>query len=192
MQNAGLVTPIPVLSIRDFHSKIKDWAWNQPLVAAAEAALGIPISNSAWQDLLKALQTGDFSLAPDVALLDDAALGGAQGAFSKQGLIALNATWAAQASEQELEAVFTEEFGHWLDARFNSSDSPGDEGARFAEALLGLEATDLAGSDNDAIRIRLNNTWVNAEASSQATRLTTAWIAPMVLMPSLAMAVATR
>ena len=160
-------TPIPVLSIRDFHSKIKDWAWNQPLVAAAEAALGIPVSNSAWQDLLKAWQTGDFSLAPDVAWLDDAALGGAQGAFSEQGLIALNATWAAQASEQDLEAVFAEELGHWLDARFNSSDSPGDEGARFAEALLGLEATDLAGSDDDAIKIRLNNTWVNAEASSQ-------------------------
>ena len=65
---------------------------------------------------LRAWQAGDFSDSPDLAWLDDAALGGARGAHSEQGLIALNATWAAQATLPELEAVFAEELGHWLDA----------------------------------------------------------------------------
>ena len=122
--------------IQQLQARIQQWALTPSMASAAEAALGIPSSNPAWQALLRAWQAGDFSDAPDFAWLDDAALGGARGAHSEQGLIALNAAWATQASEQELEAVFAEELGHWLDARFNSSDSPGDEGSRFAEALL--------------------------------------------------------
>ena len=90
---------------------------------AAQAALGISSSNSAWQALRKAWQAGDFSLSPDVVWLDDAALGGARGAHSEQGLIALNAAWATQASEQELEAVHGLAAGRRLPARVRPTES---------------------------------------------------------------------
>ena len=134
---------------------------------AAEDVLGISPDSSELLSLLRRWRSGDASATPELIWLDAAAMGNARGACTESGLIALNSDWALNASASELDAVYAEELGHWLDLRFNSGDMPGDEGARFAAALLGLEATDLAGSDNDAIKIRLNNTWVNAEASSQ-------------------------
>ena len=165
--------PTPALSTQALIGKIRLWALDQRLTTAATTALGLPRSMGAWRSLVKDWQSGDLRKVPKVTWLDDAALGGARGAYTEGGLIALNYDWATYASSSELEAVFAEELGHWLDARFNSTDTPGDEGERFAAALLGLDCPDLANSENDQIKIRLNNAWVSAEAQASSTPPTT-------------------
>ena len=53
------------------------------------------------------------------------------------GTIFLNREWLERASHEQALAVLTEELGHHLDGLLNSSDTPGDEGERFAALLLG-------------------------------------------------------
>ncbi|MDP5117870.1 MAG: hypothetical protein NWQ25_00590, partial [Prochlorococcaceae cyanobacterium MAG_34] len=114
-----------------------NWALNGRLSRAAEEALGLNGENLAWLKLLAALEEGDLSLLPPLEFQSSLNLGGATGAYdSTNDRILINADWAAQATEAELQAVFAEELGHWLDARFNGSDTAGDEGQLFAAVLL--------------------------------------------------------
>jgi hypothetical protein len=58
------------------------------------------------------------------------------GAYAQStGKIYLNADWVKTATQKAIDAVLTQELGHFLDGLLNSSDTPGDEGELFAALL---------------------------------------------------------
>ncbi len=77
-----------------------------------------------------------------VELRSAAELQGARGAFSATGTtgeatIYLNADWVATADSESVAIVLTEELGHYLDhAISGDTDTPGDEGERFARFVV--------------------------------------------------------
>ena len=65
-------------------------------------------------------------------------LGAAQGAYSiETDTIYLRESFVATASQDDLVRVLLEEYGHFVDAQVNVTDSPGDEGAIFAAIVFG-------------------------------------------------------
>jgi serralysin len=79
---------------------------------------------------------------PRIVVVDDEVLGGAAAAFDSvsrsifvsERLLAIGAS-----NTQLLTAVLLEELGHYADARVNSTDAPGDEGAIYAALVTGQE-----------------------------------------------------
>jgi Ca2+-binding RTX toxin-like protein len=65
-------------------------------------------------------------------------MGGAIGAWAESTqTIYLNADWLSGATKEQIVAVLTEEFGHYLDSQFNRTDTKGDEGGSFGRILEG-------------------------------------------------------
>ena len=117
---------------------LQGWASDGRLLAAAMDALQLGATPQALVELNGRLAAGDPSALPAVEPLEAGAMGGALGAYaSGTGTIYLNASWLETADQRAALAVLTEELGHHLDAVLNAADTPGDEGAVFAELLLG-------------------------------------------------------
>ena len=82
-------------------------------------------------------QTG-VGVLPTIEVIDDEVLGAAQGAYSiETDTIYLRESFVATASQDDLVRVLLEEYGHFVDAQVNVTDSPGDEGAIFAAIVFG-------------------------------------------------------
>ena len=131
------------LKLKTVEQWLEAWTGSGQLKAAAQQALAIPESSRDFDALLTAWAAGDFKDIPPVEAASSTELAGAHGGFdSTNNRILINQDWTAQASEPQLQQLFAEELGHWLDHRFNSKDTPGDEGALFAAELLGLALSD--------------------------------------------------
>jgi len=168
---AGVDTPLSVAT-RDLRAQLAVAAASGDLGRVAADALGLlSVPESLWT-LQDAWSAGLFSDFPAITAAPGSAMANARGAYvAETAGILVNQDWLATASESELLAVLAEEVGHHLDARFNSSDTPGDEGELFSRLLLGQlpsasERTRIT-SDNDAIQVTLaNGTLVSAEAAA--------------------------
>ena len=108
---------------------------------AMAAAFGDKADLQSVNALIDAAMAGRLAVPP-VRIVEPGALGdGARGAYAASGgpgggpLIVLDRTLLAD--EARLTRVFTEEYGHHLDAALGGPDSAGDEGEVFAAALLG-------------------------------------------------------
>ena len=115
---------------------------------AMAAAFGDEADRQTVDALIDAAMAGRLAVPP-VRIVEPGALGdGARGAYAASGgpgggpLVLLDRTLLAD--EAKLTRVFTEEYGHHLDAALGGPDSAGDEGRRFAAALLG-------GADGEAL-----------------------------------------
>lgn len=138
------------------------------LLEAANQAFAFTTASKALIDLLQDWSQGEFRHVPPVVLLPSAHLSGAAGAYaSSTGSIYLSDAWLHDASISEALAVLNEELGHHLDALLKSEDSAGDEGAIFSRVLngeaLSQDQITLLRQENDHGRIRLNDSWVEAE-----------------------------
>ena len=92
-------------------------------------------------------QSGNFSQLPTIEVIDDQILGNARGAYASSGnTIFLSDTFVETASQQSLEAVILEEFGHFVDAQVNQTDTAGDEGELFSAIVrsVNLSAAELS------------------------------------------------
>jgi len=113
-------------------------------------------------------QSGNFSQSPQIEIVSSNVLGGANGAYSAStNKIYLSDRFVATASRVSLEAVLLEEFGHFVDAQVNSSDSAGDEGAIFSALVLGesLDANTLHAlkAEDDHATITVNGQVIQVE-----------------------------
>lgn len=115
---------------------------------------------------------------PEVRILEESAMGGAVGAYAADlDLIVLSQTFLQTATDEEVFRVLLEEYGHALDHHYNPVDTPGDEGDRFAAALLSSgipsgEVTAVAQFDastleNDAVTILVDGIAYTAEAAER-------------------------
>ena len=92
-------------------------------------------------------QSQDFSLFPQIEIVSNSILGKANGAYAiSTNKIYLSDQFLNTASQQSLEAVLLEEFGHFVDAKVNKADTLGDEGELFSNVVRGvnLSASDLS------------------------------------------------
>ena len=123
--------------------QLRGWAEDGSLLAAAQQALLLEGEPKQLAELLDQWGASDFSALPAVGTLSSQDIAGARGAYVEDlSQIFLNQEWLAEASDQEISAVLTEELGHHLDAVLNDFDTPGDEGEHFAKLLIHGELSD--------------------------------------------------
>jgi hypothetical protein len=92
-------------------------------------------------------QSGNFSLFPQIEIVSSDVLGSAKGAYAiSTNKIYLSDQFVSLASQPSLEALILEEFGHFMDAQINLSDTAGDEGELFSALVRGvnLSAAELS------------------------------------------------
>jgi hypothetical protein len=102
-------------------------------------AFGDRVDLSLLQDLRQQWLAGDFSLIPEIQVLEHGELGGANGAYAAElDKIFVSADFLATAGERSIGAVLLEEVGHRIDQVLNSGlDSAGDEGEIFSRLVNG-------------------------------------------------------
>ena len=81
---------------------------------------------------------------PEVEIRSDIDLAGALGAFSWQTQKVYLSESLVESDSSQLEAVLLEEFGHYFDFRFNTSDTPGDEGELFSDVVRGVNLQQIS------------------------------------------------
>ena len=116
-------------------------------------------------------QNQNFSLFPQIEIVSGDVLGSANGAYAiSTNRIYLSDQFVSSASQQSLEAVILEEFGHFVDAQVNNTDTPGDEGELFSALVRGvnLSAAELSRikTENDWATLSLNGNLVPVELSA--------------------------
>ena len=123
---------------------------------------------------------GDFSWLPNIHLLDNAQMHGANGAYSAQS----NTVYLAiDALDSPIAyATFVEEVGHSIDALLNQRDTQGDEGAVFALLLGGAAVSSpevrAQSGENDSGVISINGfltpvefSWLSKELERAGRRV---------------------
>ncbi len=170
---AGHSTPSELLTalLADWQLLLQGWASSGRLTAAAQEALllnGVP---QALKELVAQWSAGVFTGIPPVVLLPASAMPSAAGAYAiSTGMIYLNQDWLASANKERVISVLTEELGHHLDALLNEDDTSGDEGEAFSALFnhQGLSESEriATGSQNDSMKVSVNNTDLPAESAS--------------------------
>ena len=113
----------------------------------------------------------NFSNFPTIEILPAKELNYADGAYGDTERIYLSAEFIArnQCDPDAISNVILEEYGHFLDARFNSFDTPGDEGELFSSYIQGKTLTDLQiqaiATENDRATVTINNELVQDRKS---------------------------
>ena len=105
---------------------------------------------------------------PNIEVVSNNTINGSNGAFSiDTNTIYLSAEFltANQSNLDVVNSVLLEEYGHYLDNKFNSVDSPGDEGAIFSAIVRGEKLTD---SDLQQLRNEDDSAVVNIDGESVA------------------------
>ena len=107
-----------------------------------ENKLKLSFGNDIQTDILKETwKLGQFDF-PEVEIVSSADINNANGAYAK----ATNKIYLAQEflyvnrnNTSAIVSVILEEYGHYLDSKLNTTDTPGDEGAIFAAVVQGEE-----------------------------------------------------
>ena len=121
-------------SVGNIISLLNDFAGDSLFAEKFTLVFGTTVSS---EQFLQAVTT-----LPAIEVRSDADLAGALGAFSGQTQkVYLSESWVKGDSSQ-LEAVLLEEFGHYFDFRFNTTDTPGDEGELFSDVVRGVNLSD--------------------------------------------------
>ena len=154
---------------------LQGWSADGSLVAAAQEALLLDGEPQALTDLETQWSSGDFRGIPPIVLLSSSDISGAMGAYAiSTRTIYLNQDWLLTATQDQVNAVLTEELGHHLDGLLNAVDTPGDEGEIFS-SLLGRMAPATINSTDDWQNILGNGDFIRAEASSNTGVTKTPW-----------------
>jgi len=105
-----------------------------------DRALGRQYDSISAASLRSQWLAGDFREFPPIEVVSSQVLGNANGAYAiSSNTIYLSDSFIASATAQDLTAVVLEEFGHYVDARVNQVDTPGDEGELFSDLVRGVE-----------------------------------------------------
>ena len=164
-----------------WYALLSGWAADGSLASTAEHVLNLEGENAieGADDLLQSYTSqwslGDFESLPPIVLLSNEDISGARGAYAAStGTIYLNEDWLLTATEEDIIAVITEEFGAFLDDQLNTVDTPGDEGALFSAELLGVELSDAEvaaiRAEDDSVLITVDGLEVEAEASISSVK----------------------
>ena len=136
-------TPYESEQVRQLNAQLVTLAQRDPeaFKEALSQAFGGKADSATLDAMLTQARQGNLTL-PTVQFVDAGTLGpNAMGAYSAEdgGTIFLDRRLLSD--PEQLQAVFTEETGHHLDVMLGGPDAAGDEGAIFAQTLLGEPPT---------------------------------------------------
>ncbi|MDH6059970.1 hypothetical protein NWP17_05880, partial [Chrysosporum bergii ANA360D] len=141
---------------------LTSFASQESLTEKLALVFGVPVTSGMFLDTLANL--------PDIEVYPDSELQGASGAFSGQTEKIYLSESVVKEESQQLVRVLLEEIGHYLDFRFNTVDSPGDEGAIFAALVLSesldVESLERLKAEDDARTIILSGQLVEVEQAT--------------------------
>ncbi len=134
-------------------------------------AFGTDINIEELARLDQQFTLGDFSGLPSIEIRSRAELGGARGAYATEtNKIYLAQGFLEQATSQQIVKVLLEEISHGIDARINTTDSAGDEGAIFSALVWGEELSEAAlaalQQEDDTVELVIDGITVTAEANT--------------------------
>ena len=147
---------------------LRNWALRPDAATDLREIFGTEKSQTS--SLLDQIRTGDFSWLPTVEVLPSTVMDQAYGAYSREtGTIYL----ATDCPADLKESVLLEEIGHHIDALFNTTETPGDEGALFSATVRGIplsdeEITAILNEDDSSI-INLHEREIAVECASRRT-----------------------
>ena len=155
---------MPFSALNKILLPLASWAFRPSAEADLESIFGPRLNWAAAFKQLAAFRQADFSLIPPVRILSSSDMPGLWGGYSRDTReIYLSADCPAEL----LSAVLIEEIGHFLDQELCSEETPGEEGARFAAAVLGLPL-DSASSDDSLAPLFLQGRELLVEAARKA------------------------
>jgi hypothetical protein len=186
---ARLHAPVPALqaAARDaaaldgvtsaVHERFAAQAGNkEAFTALLRQAFGNKFDAGKAETIRQQALAGDFSWAPQVKVVDSAALAdlsGTQGPGSALGAYVASSDTIYISREllhgnpAQAQRLLMEEMGHGLDARINTSDAVGDEGEIFSKLMHGdaISAPEMAAlkADNDRGVVNINGQAVTVE-----------------------------
>ena len=167
----------PVSSLTSVYAQLKSFADLSNFWSLFDKAFGSSYDLATATRFRSQWQSGDFSLFPQIKVVSGDVLGRAKGAYaSSTNTIYLSDQFVGRASPQSLEAVILEEFGHFVDAQVNGTDTGGDEGELFSAIVRGgsLSAAELSRikAEDDHAVIVVNGQSIMVE---QAVTLVGSW-----------------
>ncbi|WP_017719227.1 FG-GAP-like repeat-containing protein [Kamptonema formosum] len=120
---------------------------------------------------------GIFDSMPHLQILNDAAMNGAQGAFSKTENTIYLADSLLGGDVRQVEEVLIEEIGHKFDVLLNPGwDTRGDEGELFKNVVLGLPLSDSEllriQTEDDSSFVVIDNQQIAVEQAYNSTDVT--------------------
>ena len=130
-------------ALQESKNYLRAWATDADFVGK----MNLPFSSNF--DVLEATSLaqhwagGDFSKLPEIEIRNGSEINGANGAFARtNNTIYLSQEFLMQNSgnSEEIADVLLEEIGHFVDARINSSDAPGDEGEIFSSKTSAISS----------------------------------------------------
>ncbi len=120
------------------YDQLKNFAGLNDFWNLFEIAFGTQYDHTVATNLRSQWLVGDFSSFPQIEILDSSILGNASGAYgTSTNKIYLAANFLDTATETDIIAVLLEEYGHFIDAHINQTDSAGDEGDIFSNLVRG-------------------------------------------------------
>ena len=125
-------------SLSSVYDQLRNFANLENFWSLFETAFGSSYDFATAASFRSQWQSQNFSQFPQIEIVSNGVLGTANGAYSfSTNTIYLSEQFLASASQQSLVNLILEEFGHFVDAQINTSDSAGDEGAIFAALVAG-------------------------------------------------------
>ncbi len=135
-----------------------------------QAAFGTSFEREAailWLNNVVNHNVSDF---PELEIISSAEINHADGAYSAETntiYLATEFVVANSANSPAISDVILEEFGHFLDSKFNSLDTPGDEGELFASLVQNKHLTEQQlkriQNENDQQTVLINNQTIQIE-----------------------------
>ncbi|OBQ33098.1 MAG: hemolysin, partial [Anabaena sp. CRKS33] len=120
------------------YNQLKNFAGLNDFWNLFEIAFGTQYDHTVATNLRSQWLVGDFSSFPQIEVLDSSILGNASGAYgTSTNKIYLASNFLDTATDTDIIAVLLEEYGHFVDAHINQTDSAGDEGDIFSRLVRG-------------------------------------------------------
>jgi Ca2+-binding RTX toxin-like protein len=156
-------------SLQTVQNQLAHFASQSNFDAVMATAFGARLDRSKLQLLRQQWLSGNFSIIPNIQVLSQGELGGANGAYGASlDRIFVSSDFLARATESQVTSLILEEVGHRIDQLLNNGvDSAGDEGEIFGRLVEGqsLSAETLAAlkSQNDRAVITVGGLQVAIE-----------------------------
>ena len=150
------------------YNQLKNFAGLNDFWNLFEIAFGTQYDHTVATNLRSQWLAGDFSSFPQIEVLDSSILGNASGAYgTSTNKIYLAANFLDTATDTDIIAVLLEEYGHFVDAHINQTDSAGDEGDIFSNLvrgnILSAETLQALKGENDHATITLDGHSIEIE-----------------------------
>ncbi|WP_017292639.1 hypothetical protein [Geminocystis herdmanii] len=143
---------------------------NPSLDTTLTTAFGDNYNVTVANNIFSSWSNGNFSNLPKIEILSPTEINGAQGAYSAtNNTIYLSSSLIESQSLKQIRNVLLEEYGHFIDAQINDTDTPGDEGEIWRNLVLNRKMStaqlDTLRSENDWGTITVDGQILNVEKS---------------------------